>query len=353
VAFLVEIDAGVAVAQNPADRHCRRCDAAEKSSMRRLGVLLIAWLAIACSLSARDLYVDNVGGDDRFDGGSPAARGGKTGPCRTIACALRKCSRGDRIVLAASGQPYRESITLQAARHSGVTDRPFEIVGNGAILEGAAPVPGDAWEHMRSDVYRFSPPRKAFQMLFLDGKPADRVAVDRGELSLPELKPLQWCLFERYVYFRTETGRRPDSYRLEYAALPVGVTLYEVRNVVIRDLIVQGFQLDGVNAHDSVFDASIVGVTCRGNARSGISVGGASRVRLEACLLGNNGTAQLRTEGYSHTRVVGCDLLDNTAPPVKREGGKVTVEEAESQPAGQVTSRTITAEPADKLATAY
>ena len=59
----------------------------------------------------------------------------------------------------------------------------------------------------------------------------------------------------------------------------MGITLYEVRNVVIRDLIVQGFQLDGINAHDGVFDALLKKVTCRGNARSGICVGGASRVR--------------------------------------------------------------------------
>jgi hypothetical protein len=109
--------------------------------------------------------------------------------------------------------------------------------------------------------------------------------------------------------------------------LPVGITLYEVRHVVIRDLIVQGFQLDGINAHDGVFGASFIGVTCRGNARSGISVGGASRVRVEGCVVGNNGAAQVRTEGYSHTRVINSHLLDNTAPPVVREGGTVHVVE--------------------------
>jgi hypothetical protein len=124
----------------------------------------------------------------------------------------------------------------------------------------------------------------------------------------------------------------PDSYDVQYSDLTVGVTLYEVRNVVIRDLIVQGFQLDGINAHDSVFDTVLREVTCRGNARSGISIGGASRVRLENCLLGDNGDAQVRTEGYSHTHIVDCEILDNTAPALKRDGGKVYTEGAGAAP---------------------
>ena len=123
---------------------------------------------------------------------------------------------------------------------------------------------------------------------------------------------------------------------MEYAALPVGITLYEVRNVVIRDLVIQGFQLDGVNAHDSVFNLTLSGLTCRGNARSGISVCGASRVLIDNCLCGNNGDSQVRTEGYSHTRIVNCELLDDTAPPLKREGGTVT-SDVEPEAQGQAS----------------
>jgi hypothetical protein len=115
----------------------------------------------------------------------------------------------------------------------------------------------------------------------------------------------------------------PRDYELSYTALTVGITLYEVRHVVISDLVVQGFQLDGINAHDGVFDASLVGLTCRGNGRSGISIGGASRVNLTACLVGDNGAAQVRTEGFSHTEILHCNLLENTAPAVVREGGLV------------------------------
>ena len=50
------------------------------------------------------------------------------------------------------------------------------------------------------------------------------------------------------------------------------------------------------------------------------------------CLVGNNGTAQVRTEGQSHTRIVDCDLLDNTAPPLVREGGEVEIEKPPPAP---------------------
>jgi hypothetical protein len=102
--------------------------------------------------------------------------------------------------------------------------------------------------------------------------------------------------------------------------------MYEVRHVVIRDLIVQGFQLDGINAHDGVFDALLKRVTCRGNARSGISIGGASRVQIDECLVGGNGEAQLRTEGYSHTRLVSSRLLSDTAPPRTSHGESEVME---------------------------
>ena len=39
----------------------------------------------------------------------------------------------------------------------------------------------------------------------------------------------------------------------------------------------------------------------------------------------NNGKAQIRTEGFSHTRVLNCDLLENPAPKILKEGGKVDV----------------------------
>ncbi|MDA1053069.1 MAG: right-handed parallel beta-helix repeat-containing protein [Planctomycetota bacterium] len=282
-------------------------------------------LLISATASGRDIFVDNVAGDDRRDGATEQISGRAGGPVRSFRRALELAEGSDRIVLANSGEPYRESVTLQAGKHTGVATRPFTIVGNGATLDGSAPVPDDAWTHVEGNVFRFRPPRTSFQLLFLDDKPLVRRFVDR-EAGFPKLQPLEWCLFDRYVYFCVEKDKLPSHYELSHTSLPVGITLYEARNVVISDLVVQGFQLDGLNAHDSVFDATFVGLTCRGNGRSGISVGGASRVKIIACLVGNNGAAQVRSEGFSRTEILNCDLVEAAnAPAVVRDGGLVSV----------------------------
>ncbi|MBP89266.1 MAG: hypothetical protein CMJ64_21540 [Planctomycetaceae bacterium] len=282
--------------------------------------------ALSSSVCARDIFVDNVAGDDRRKGESPEINARAGGPCRSIRRALELAERADRVVIANTGQPYHESLTLQAGRHSGLPSRPFTIVGNGATLDGSAPVPRDAWEQVEGNIFRFRPRRATFQLLFLDGKPAPRRMVDRSQ-GFPELEPLEWCLLDRTVYLRVDKDRLPHQYDLSYTSLQVGITLYEVRHVLVTDLVVQGFQQDGVNAHDSAFDTTLVGLTCRGNGRSGISVGGASRVKIYASLVGNNGTAQVRTEGFSRTEIINCDLIDAAhAPATVREGGQLTIQ---------------------------
>jgi len=285
-------------------------------------MLTVAWFG--CQAEARDIFVNNLSGDDRRDGSSATVVDGAGGPCRSIRRALQLANGGDRVVLAGTPEPYRESVTLQASRHSGLENRPFELIGNGAILDGTQPVPKGVWRHAGDDVYRFRPSRMAYHNLFLDGKPIRRKKAERGAL-LPKLEPLEWCLYDRHVYFRPEEGRVPHQYDLTHTTLTVGITLYETRHVVISDLVVQGFQLDGVNAHDSVFHTTMVGLTCRGNGRSGIAINGASRVTLIACLVGDNGAAQVHADGHSHTKIINCDLVPNSAPAVVRLGGEVLV----------------------------
>lgn len=284
--------------------------------------IIVACLIFVTQGWARDLYVNNVTGDDRNDGSAPVVGGARIGPFRTVTRALRSTEKGDRVILANTGEVYRESLTLQGSRQSGFPGLPFELVGNGAILDGTEPIPLEGWTFHRGNIFRYRPPRTSFQMLYLEGRPAERRSVDTLE-EIDQLEPLQWCLFEQHLYFRVESGMLPHGYELSYAAHQVGLTLYEVRHVIVRDLIIQGFQLDGINAHDGVTDTTLLGLNCRGNGRSGISIGGASRVRIDSCLVGNNGVAQVRTEGFSRTHLVSCDLLDNTAPRIVREGGQV------------------------------
>jgi len=250
---------------------------------------------------------------------------------RTITKALRLALPGDRVVIENTGEPYRETLSLVGDHNSGEPGAPFIIEGNGAVLEGSAPVPSDAWEFHHGDVFRFRPERLSHQQLFLAGRPAVRKPIASLDWRLPELEPLEWCLTGGYIYFRIREERLPADFEPSYASLQTGITLYHVHDVVISDLVVQGFQLDGVNAHDGVRGAQLSRLVARGNGRSGISVGGSSKVQIADCLIGDNGAAQLRTEGYSQTRVADTDLVDNTAPATAIQGGRLWIDgEAQS-----------------------
>lgn len=296
-------------------------------------VLSLTIVLVATGMaSARNLFVNNLTGNDQSDASAPEPLGAEVGPVRSITKALFLAQKGDRVVLANTGEPYRECVTMQAGYHSGWPDSPFMLEGNGATLDGSTEVPDHAWEQVEGDIYRFQPSRTAYQQLFYENLPLERAPVTSFG-TFPDLKPLQWCLIDQHVYFRTEPTRLPQSYELTHSDHRVGITLYQVRHVVVQDLIIQGYQLDGINCHSNVHDGSLVGITARGNGRSGVSIGGASRVTLAASLVGNNGAAQLRAEGYAQVVLINNNLLENTAPAIVNDGATVTRREADPLPA--------------------
>lgn len=285
----------------------------------------------AAPVAARDVFVSNTSGDDLFNGLGLQSGPDGSGPVRTLARALRLAKPGDRIVLEKTDRPYRESLSLVGSRHSGYPNRRFTIAGNGATLDGSEPVPPEDWEHYQGAVFRFAPPRKGQAQLFLNGRPAARVIAEVHADRPPALEPTQWCFLDGWIYFCVAKDKIPDDYALTYARLPVGITMYQVERVAILDLTVQGFQLDGISAHNSARDVYLGGLTCRGNARAGIAVGGASEVTIEGCLAGNNGDAQVLTLPYSLTRIRNCDLLGNTAPAWVDRGGEVWIDGKEAR----------------------
>lgn len=288
-----------------------------------LALFVYGGLDAAC---ATTFYVDNMQGDDRFDGLSERNAGGLQGPVRTIDRALRIADHGDRVVIANTGEPYRESISLYGNRNSGYPDLPFLIEGNGAILDGAAPIDHRAWRHVRGNLFRFRPTAISYQQLYSEGFPLEKIDVDPTRPLIPQLKPGQWCILGDHIYLLVADGRLPIDYALSHTARQTGVTIYSVRNVIVSDLVVQGFRLDGINVHDLSRDVLLSGITARGNARSGVSVGGSSHARLAGSTIGDNGTAQVRTEEYAALELIETELIDNTAPKWRIDGGQLTID---------------------------
>jgi hypothetical protein len=294
--------------------------------MRFWNRFALVWLCLAAAASARDIFVSSVAGDDRREGRIPAAVVPEAGPVRTISKALRLAQAGDRIVVENTGVPYRETLSLSGSRHGGNSVGPLVIEGGGATLDGSVPIPAELWEHVAGDVYAYQPARLGYQQLFIGGRRALGRPTRWSDVTRPRLEPLEWCFWRGRIYLRVHPRRTPSDYELSCCGLRTGITLYYVQDVLIRDLAVRGFQLDGIAVHDVVQATRLENVTARDNGNSGVSLRGASLVELERCTLEGNGVAQLRVDDFARVWLYDCQLIGDTARAIQRSGGQVMID---------------------------
>jgi hypothetical protein len=289
-------------------------------------ILLLLLMQLGRSAFARDLFVNNQTGHDDLTGLSVEIKD-QDGPVETICCALKLAAPGDRIEIANTGEPYREQVSIFGCNLRGYEDRPLTINGNGAVIDGTVLAADGAWRHVAGDVFAMRPRRLTYQQLFRDDSPLKRVRLASARGVDVTLQPLQWAFLDGDILLRVEQNNLPQAYDLRHAGQQTGITLYNTRHVVIEDLVVQGFQQDGINAHELVRDCVLRGVECRANGRSGLSVGGVSRVRVEASSFYDNGRAQVRVEGHSKVELIGCEVEGgNGSEKFELRGGRLTVD---------------------------
>ena len=290
--------------------------------------LLLALLTLLLmqgrAAEAVTLYVNNLIGSDTASGQAVDLQG-EHGPLQTLTAAAAMAGWGDRIVIANTGTPYREMLCLTGPHHSGSARQPFVIEGNGAVLDGTVAAAPKAWQHVTGDLFAFRPRRLTYQQLFLQGKPLHHVRVS-SKADLSQLKPLEWALYDQKIYFRVEPARLPASYGLRHSGLQTGITLYNLHNLRIENLVLQGFQQEGINAHELVTHCKLVNVECRANGRAGLSVGGASRVTVTRSNFYDNGRVQVRTEGLARLELTDCDVSQATARAFNANGKSLTVD---------------------------
>src|SRR5688572_23778353 len=120
--------------------------------MMRLLIVVAGTLSMVGPAIARDVFVNNVAGNDRLDGRSANGEA-EGGPVRTLERALRLVDRGGRVVLANTGEPYREMISLSDVHHRGHSDQPLVIAGNGATLDGTVTAAPGAWRYENDHIF--------------------------------------------------------------------------------------------------------------------------------------------------------------------------------------------------------
>jgi len=256
--------------------------------------LVLAFIAgIGQYACAKEIYVNNTTGHDRNLGQSGDTADGLAGPVRTIQRAIKLSGQGDTIILAPTATPYRETICLFGGRQSGDSFNAFTIEGSGAILDGSELLPIEVWRYAFGNTFRFKPSRFTHFQLFESGQPLKRVVSEPGTKTPPPLGEMEWCICDGFLYVCLENFKRPQDYRFTYSEKMTGITIMQTNNVRINDLIVQGYQVDGIsvvnNTKNVVFDNVIV----RGNGRNGLTIGASSTVSVGYSLFGDNNAAQI------------------------------------------------------------
>ncbi|MBR5709760.1 MAG: right-handed parallel beta-helix repeat-containing protein, partial [Thermoguttaceae bacterium] len=92
-------------------------------------------------------------------------------------------------------------------------------------------------------------------------------------------------------------------------------------HVVIRNLIVQGFQLDGIALVNSATNVVIEQCTIRGNARAGMSVGWGSDVKVNRILTCANAFSEVLTLPYSRVKLEKSRLTGDYGKPWVDQSG--------------------------------
>lgn len=262
--------------------------------------------------TAGTLFVDNLSGDDSFDGSAPIAQGIRIGPVRTIRRAMQRARKGDEINIVNNGTPYYESFSLVGGRHSGYPGAPFVIEGNGCIISGARAVPAAAWQPLPGFIWKLSLWKKSHAQLLLGQTVVPELPLPRKARWLPEIPQGKWCLWKGAIYYQAQRKEDPREKPFAFAYDAVGITLYRVRHVRIRNLTLRHFRLDGVNGPDFNRDVTLESVTTVANGRSGLIIGGTSEVLLRDCDVSDNRKHQVLIRGLSILRTEESRL---SAPP--------------------------------------
>ena len=304
-----------------------------RNALRPLVFLAIAAAAAPASFAA-EWFVDNRLGDDAMDGQSRLVVSEFNGPTFSISRALGRSKSGDTIHVANQGIPYYESLQVVGPRFSSRGSGALTIEGNGAIISGARPVPVEEWKSLGNDVWRFTPFRKGFFQLIQQGQALPEVACLPNAPRLPDLPPGHWCAWRGSIYYRTPPGglSTPRDVPLEFAGDEVGVTLLDAHSVVLRNLELRHFRLDGVNVHDRCDSVFLENLRLVQNGRAGLAVGGTAKVRIVESILEDNRRADLLNTELGRVEAYSCQIGTGDAGALRIKGRRVFIEGREFVP---------------------
>jgi len=255
---------------------CHRLDI-----FRFASLLALLILSMNASTPASTIYVDSRTGDDQFNGYSRTATGLKGGPVATMQRGLSLLKPGDRLEFINNGTPYYGSLSLYGTEDSGTDVTPLQIIGNGSTISGARPIPRDAWQEVRGDVYRITPIRKGHYQLVLDGNAVPQTLQNWDIDEMPMPANGECIVWRGAIYYSPPAASPIGVLSLMLASSETGLSLINVRNVIVKDVIFEHFRVDGVHLHSRCEGIMLDNVTCRQNGRAGFVINGSSQALLK------------------------------------------------------------------------
>lgn len=255
--------------------------------MKALLTIVLLFVGTAAT-EGRTIFVDSRSGHDSYDGTASEPLNAYVGPVRTLQRAMQLVDGGDTLVLVDNGTPYYGSMTFFGPRFSGTSGKPFQLLGNGAVISGTRPVDPSSWVELGNDLWRITPRRKGWYQLVENGQAVPHAEWTGGQGRAADLPAGSWGIYRGAVYYKGRAGDTPRLRNFELAVEQTGLTLLDVNHVIISDVTFRHFRIDGINAHDRCDSVRLVNVRCEENGRSGICVGGTSSIEVESSSMARN-----------------------------------------------------------------
>jgi len=271
----------------------------------------------------RNLYVNNITGDDNFDGLKAAPENdGKTGPFATIGKAFASVNTSDQIHIANTGKPYKGGNLLGKA--GGTSDKPLVINGNGALISGLDRIPGEKWIPVRNgivatDFWPMSNFLKSYapiqhwigspQIWWLDGKPAPNCT---NEEELNRISGgFYWNKPARQLLVHLPEGKTLDDVIIQ---IPVHSTAICINTdcVTVKNLRSMFSWNDGFDTHGRGKNIVFQNCIATDNCGQGFSVHDTNTALYEDCLAERNASSGSCDVNECHSVYKRCVFVNNT-----------------------------------------
>jgi Right handed beta helix region len=284
-----------------------------KRVARTAVVLLAGFVSAARAGSPPTVYVNNLVGSDKFDGGQETVSG-DAGPVATLARGTSLLKPSGRLVIQNTGKPYRGEVRLIDL--GGTADQPLIIDGNGAVIEGIGLTkPGDWKDEGNGIISTEWRPDWGFFVVF-NGEP-------RWASALDNIQPAE--SYGDYTahrgYFRLPQDADLNATPLEIPAIWSGVTIYDSQNIVIRNLHTRFYLNDGFNFGGKSENIRFENVEASYNGDEGISAHNQASAYVTNSSFHHNDNGICDT-GFSRTGFNQVSVHDNRTMGVWFIGGE-------------------------------